>query len=87
MLGKEILAACITMQNAILAAFLIVHDDLQCDRRFTRPLRVWRGSSVADHVARIIRAIRMEWVAHADCFSTFQKNGIGLLMTPFSSRR
>ena len=46
------------MQDVVLAAFLVVDDELHGDARAARPVGVRRRAPVADHVARIIVVVR-----------------------------
>ena len=39
------------MQDAVLAAFFVIHHDLQCQPRPAGPLRIGRIAAIADHVA------------------------------------
>ena len=46
------------MQNVVLAALLVVDDELNRDARLLWPVGERRRSPVADHVARIDFAVR-----------------------------
>jgi hypothetical protein len=43
----------VAVQDIVLAAFLVVHHDLDRDAGAARPARVRRRSAIADHVARV----------------------------------
>ena len=49
----------VAMQDVVLAAFLVIDDELQRDARPARPIGVRRMGAVADHVARIALAHRL----------------------------
>ncbi len=52
-LGEELLAAGVAMQHAVLAALLVVEDELQGHAGAPWPLRLRRMRAVADEVARV----------------------------------
>ena len=52
------------MQHAVLATFLIVEHELQCDAGLIGPVGVGRVTTVANQVARIIHGVispQLEW--------------------------
>ena len=50
-LGQEGLRGGVAMQDAVLAAFLVVDDELHRDMRAARPFRIRRVGAVAAHVS------------------------------------
>ena len=58
-LRQERLGGGVAVQDVVLAALLVVDDELHRDHRAARPFRVGRVAAVADHVARIVHAARM----------------------------
>src|SRR5690349_179544 len=56
-LGQELLTASVAVQHAILAALLVVEDELHRNARITRPARMGPIATVARQVARIALAI------------------------------
>ena len=52
-LGQEGLGGGVAVQDVVLAAFLVVDDELQGHARAARPVRERRIAAIADHVARI----------------------------------
>ena len=52
-LRQELFRSGVAVQHRVLAAFLVVEDELQCDPRLARPLRSGRIAAVAGHVARV----------------------------------
>ena len=57
-LGQEGFGGGVAMENVVLAAFLVIDDELQGEPRFARPLRVRGQRPVAAHVPRITREFR-----------------------------
>ena len=53
-LRQERFGSGIAMKNAVLAAFLVVHHELDGDPGAAGPLGVGRVGAVADHVARVV---------------------------------
>src|SRR5690606_9914973 len=51
----------IPVQDAVLAAFLVIDDELDRDRGAIRPLRIGRSAAVAAHVA-LISAGHWQWI-------------------------
>ena len=67
-LRQEGLGSGVAMQYIVLAAFLVVDDELHRHARAVRPVGEWRMTPVADHVARIIVvACHMGSVPRAHC--------------------
>ena len=52
-LGQEGLRGGVAVQDVVLAAFLVVDDELHRDARAARPIGGRRVAAIADHVARI----------------------------------
>ena len=52
-LGQERLRGRVAVEDAVLAALLVVQHELHRDPGLARPARVGRGAAVAEHVARI----------------------------------
>ena len=52
-LREERLRGRVAVEDVVLAALLVVDDELDRDARAARPVRVGRVAAVADHVARI----------------------------------
>jgi hypothetical protein len=51
--GKKGLRRGVAMQDIVLAAFLVIDDELQSDARAIWPIGVRRRAAIADHVAWI----------------------------------
>ena len=57
-LRQERLGGGVAVQDVVLAAFLVVDDELHRHARAVRPVREGRRAPVADHVPRIVRRAR-----------------------------
>ena len=44
----------VPVEDAVLAAFLVIDHELHCDPGVSGPLRVWGLSAITDHVAGVI---------------------------------
>jgi hypothetical protein len=52
-LGQERLRGGVAMQDVVLAAFLVIDDELDRDAGIVRPARMRDVAAIADHVAGI----------------------------------
>ena len=55
---QEGFRCCVAVQDVVLAAFLVIDDELHRHARVAGPVGEWRRAPIADHIARIVFVAR-----------------------------